>query len=246
MNESHNVPIPLSGPDPTLSETRVSSDKVRWVEISNNCNFIRIHQPSRTGGNGSRNSAVSMWDINSSLIILLIYGTLCLQQLSLAQVWLFLNEIQPSWRVYYRLSIIACKCILLRWKWPFGPFRFNKLIDWLGPRGCPDFVCSGPARSGWVSVRVVEFGTNYSRSVAGQFSSVLLWTVTSLYAVTNKFVLNRICLITSYSMWSHNHLYRPVWSFCSCLSCFYVFLCFYVLLTLCVVVFFSVTFYWSI
>jgi len=98
MNESHNVPIPLSGPDPTLSETRVSSDKVRWVEISNNCNFIRIHQPSRTGGNGSRNSAVSMWDINSSLIVLLIYGTLFLQQLSLAQVWLFLNEIQPSWR----------------------------------------------------------------------------------------------------------------------------------------------------
>jgi len=25
-------------------------------------------------------------------------------------------------------------CILLRCKWPIGPFAFNKLIDWFGPR----------------------------------------------------------------------------------------------------------------
>ena len=36
---------------------------------------------------------LSMRDINSSLILLLIYGTLYLQQSSLAPVWLFLNEI---------------------------------------------------------------------------------------------------------------------------------------------------------
>ena len=49
-----------------------------------------------------------------------------------------------------------------------------------------------------------------------------------------------ICHITSYFIWSHDYVCRPIWSFCSCLSCFYV------LLTVCVVVFFSVTLYWSI
>jgi len=38
--------------------------------------------------NCMRNSAISMQDINSSLIVLLIYGTLYLQQSSLAPVWL--------------------------------------------------------------------------------------------------------------------------------------------------------------
>jgi len=48
-----------------------------------------------TEWNCIRNSAVSMRDINSSLLVLLIglYGTLYLQQSSLAPVWLFLNEI---------------------------------------------------------------------------------------------------------------------------------------------------------
>ena len=32
-----------------------------------------------------------------------------------------------------------------------------------------------------------------------------------------------ICLITSYSIWSHDYVCRPIRSFCSCLSCFYVF-----------------------
>ena len=51
----------------------------------------------------------------------------------------------------------------------------------------------------------------------------------------------------SYSIWSHDYVCRPIWSFRSCLSCFNVFSCFFcVLLTLCVVVFFSVTFYWFI
>jgi len=36
---------------------------------------------------------VSMRDIDSSLIVFLIYGTLYLQQSSLAPVWLFLNKI---------------------------------------------------------------------------------------------------------------------------------------------------------
>jgi len=35
-----------------------------------------------------------------------------------------------------------------------------------------------------------------------------------------------IFLITNYSIWSRHYVCRPVWSFCSCLSCFYVFLCF--------------------
>ena len=49
--------------------------------------------------------------------------------------------------------------------------------------------------------------------------------------------------VTSYSVWSH--VCRPVRSFCSCLSCFYVFfmfLCFTDCLCGCVL---SVTFYWS-
>jgi len=70
-----------------------------FVEI-NNFNRIRIYQSSRTRVNGMklyiRNSAVSMRDINSSLTVLLIYGTLYLQQSSLALVWLCLNEIWPS------------------------------------------------------------------------------------------------------------------------------------------------------
>jgi len=40
-----------------------------------------------------------------------------------------------------------------------------------------------------------------------------------------------------YSVWSHDYVCRPIWSFCSCLSCFMFFSCFCVLLTLCVVVF---------
>ena len=65
---------------------------------TNNCNFIRICQSSRTIEvrklyRPIRNGAVSMRDIDSSLIILLICGTLYLQQSSLAPVWLFLNEI---------------------------------------------------------------------------------------------------------------------------------------------------------
>jgi len=36
-----------------------------------------------------------------------------------------------------------------------------------------------------------------------------------------------ICLITSYSIWSHDYVCRPVWSFCGCLSFFmFMFLCF--------------------
>ena len=42
----------------------------------------------------------------------------------------------------------------------------------------------------------------------------------------------------------YDYVGRPIWSFCSYLSCFYVFFVFfYVLLTVCVVVFYSVTFY---
>jgi len=35
-----------------------------------------------------------------------------------------------------------------------------------------------------------------------------------------------ICLITSYSIWSHDYVCRPIRSFCSCLSCFCVFFMF--------------------
>ena len=53
-------------------------------------------------------------DINSSLIVLLIYGTLYPQQSFLPQVWLFLNEIQPSWRpvAFYVTLNNMCLCIL--------------------------------------------------------------------------------------------------------------------------------------
>ena len=68
---------------------------------TNNCNFIRICQSSRTRARGNtvtewnciRNSAVSMRDINFSLTALLTFGTLYLQQSFLAPVWLFLNVI---------------------------------------------------------------------------------------------------------------------------------------------------------
>ena len=83
----------------TLNRRRVILDLIlcckylRGLIEINNCNFIRIHQSSTTRANGMklyiRNSAVSMRDINSSLIVLLIYGTLYLQQSSLAPVWLF-------------------------------------------------------------------------------------------------------------------------------------------------------------
>ena len=66
-------------------------------------------------------NTVSIRDVNSTLIVLLIYGTLYPQQSSLAPVWLFLNEIKNSQVdvqqlftllliicVYYRPSIIAC------------------------------------------------------------------------------------------------------------------------------------------
>ena len=60
-----------------------------------------------TEWNCIRNSAKSMRDINSSLIMLLIYGILYLQQSSLALVWLFLNEIQWSWHsaAFYRAML---------------------------------------------------------------------------------------------------------------------------------------------
>ena len=41
---------------------------------------------------------------------------------------------------------------------------------------------------------------------------------------------------TNYSIWSYDHVCRPIWSFCSCLHV--CFSCFCVLLTLCVVVLF--------
>jgi len=50
-----------------------------------------------------------------------------------------------------------------------------------------------------------------------------------------------VCLITSYSIWSHDYVCRLVWSFCSCLSCFYVFFHVFMCFTgsLCGCVFFS-------
>ena len=84
---------------------------------TNNCNFIRIHQSSRTRGNGMKlykEQCSNERDINSSLIVLLIYGTLYPQQSFLPQVWLFLNEIQPSWRpvAFYVTLNNTCLCIL--------------------------------------------------------------------------------------------------------------------------------------
>jgi len=54
---------------------------------------IQQHNHSRPRGNGFKLYKEQCRDINSSLLVLLIYGTLYLQQSSLAPVWLFLNEI---------------------------------------------------------------------------------------------------------------------------------------------------------
>jgi len=64
------------------------------VEI-NYCNFIRIHQSSRTRGNGMKlyekqRCVDARHQFFSNRIV---DGTLYLQQSSLAPVWLFLNEI---------------------------------------------------------------------------------------------------------------------------------------------------------
>jgi len=39
-------------------------------------------------------------------------------------------------------------CILLRCKWPFGPFAFNKLTDWLIGYGAKKSVDGGDVRRG--------------------------------------------------------------------------------------------------
>jgi len=80
----------------TLNRRRVIFDLILCYKYlhglveTNNCNFIRIYQLSRTRRNGMKlykNSAVLMRDINnSSLTVLLTFGTLYLQQSFLAPV----------------------------------------------------------------------------------------------------------------------------------------------------------------
>jgi len=43
------------------------------------------------------------------------------------------------------------------------------------------------------------------------------------YPISYRGLYLIICLITSYSIWSHDYACRPIWSFCSCLSCFLMF-----------------------
>ena len=78
----------------------------------------------------------------------------------------------------------------------------------------------------------LEWG--FSSSIV--FSAVLFINLLSYHGL---YLIICLCLITSYCMWSHDYVCRPIRSFCSCLSCFYVFSCFYVLLTVCVVVFYQ-------
>jgi len=72
-----------------------------------------------TEWNCIRNSVVSMWDINSSLIVLLIYGTLYLQQSFLATCGCFWTkssqvDVQQLYTLLLIICVYVCLCILCR------------------------------------------------------------------------------------------------------------------------------------
>jgi len=79
------------------------------VEI-NNCNFIRIHQPPETRGNGMK-----LYKEQCNIVVRHQIGTLYLQQSSLTPVRLFLNEIysQVDVQQLFTLHLIICLYVCL-------------------------------------------------------------------------------------------------------------------------------------
>jgi len=113
-----------------------------WAFVELSCNFILIHQSSRANGMKLYKEQCSVdarhqffsnpiVDILHSLPAPVVLSPSVavfkrnLAKLTFSSFYVTLNNMCLCVFMYFMT------CILLRCKWPFGPFAFNKLTDWL-------------------------------------------------------------------------------------------------------------------